>query len=99
MGATFTISRIELKRMLTTLGISERNIDELIAELNRAHRHANAVTFAGMLQKVGLKEDDVSNVLRRIGIDDITITSIFNMLEEERIKSAYGRVVDISLEG
>ena len=98
MGATFTVSRIELKRTLTTLGVSERNIDDLLSELNRAHRHANAVIFAGMLQKAGLKQDDVANVLRRIGIDDITMASIFNVLEEEKIKGAYGRVVDMYLE-
>lgn len=98
MGATFTISRIELKRMLTTLGVSERKIDELTAELNKMRRHANAVTFAGMLQKAGLKAEDAANVLRRIGIDDITINNIFNTLEEERIKSAYGKVVDLVLD-
>jgi copper homeostasis protein CutC len=98
MGATFTVNRIELKRMLTMLGVSERSIDEMTAELNKMHRHANAVVFAGMLQKAGVKEEDIANVLRRIGIDDITITNIFSMLEEERIKSAYGKVVDLSIE-
>ncbi len=98
MGTSFTISRIELKRMLTTLGVSERSIDELIAELNKMHKHANAIAFSGMLAKAGLKSEDVTNVLRRIGIDDITITSIFDTLEEERIKSAYGKVVDLSFE-
>ena len=98
MGATFTVSRIELKRTLTTLGVSEKKIDELIADLNKAHRHANAVSFAGMLEKAGLKADDAANVLRRIGVDDITINSIFNVLEEDRIKSAYGKVVDLIIE-
>ncbi|MDE1854803.1 MAG: hypothetical protein KGH57_00575 [Candidatus Micrarchaeota archaeon] len=98
MGATFTVSRIELKRTLTTLGVSEKKIDELTGELNRMHRHANAVVFAGMLQRAGLKAEDAANVLRRIGIDDIAISSIFNTLEEDRIKSAYGKVVDIVVE-
>jgi ribulose 1,5-bisphosphate carboxylase large subunit-like protein len=62
------------------------------------HRHANAVFFAGLLQKAGLKQEDVAKVLRRIGIDDINMTSIFSMLEEEKIKNAYGRVVEMSLE-
>ena len=98
MGATFTVSRIELKRMLTSMGVSEKSIDELVANLNKMHRHANAVTFAGMLQKYALKSDDISNVLRRIGVDDITISNVLNTLDEERIKSTYGRIVDIVLE-
>lgn len=98
MGATFTVNRIALKRMLTVLSLSERSIDELLANLNKMHRHVNAVAFAGMLQRLGLKSDSIANVLRRIGIDDITIASIFNMLDEERIKSAYGRIVEIQIE-
>ncbi|VVB77334.1 Uncharacterised protein [uncultured archaeon] len=98
MGATFTVSRIALKRMLTAMKLSEKSSDELLANLNKMHRHINAVAFAGMLQRLGMKTEDVTNVLRRLGIDDITISSIFNMLDEERIKSAYGRVVELYLE-
>lgn len=98
MGLSYTVNRIELKRTLTILGVSEKNIDDLLAELNKMHRHVNAVSFAGMLQKIGLKNEDIGDVLRRIGIDDITITSIFNVLDEEKIKSTYGRVVEILME-
>lgn len=98
MGVSFTVNRIELKRMLTSLGASEKNIDDLIANLNKMHRHANAVAFAGMLQKLGLKTEGIGNILRRIGIDDISISNIFNTLDEEKIKNTYGRIVDISIE-
>lgn len=98
MAGTFTVNRIELKRMLTMLGVSERSIDDLVADMNKMHRHVNAIAFAGMLQKIGVKGVDVANVLRRIGLDDVTITSIFNMLEEQRIKNAYGKAVDLSIE-
>jgi len=98
LGETFTVSKVTLKRMLTVLRLSERNIDELLANLNRMHKHINAVAFAGMLQRLGLRPDDIANVLRRIGIDDITISNIFNMVDEERIKNAYGKVVEIFIE-
>ncbi|MGA3020778.1 MAG: hypothetical protein ABSD68_02415 [Candidatus Micrarchaeales archaeon] len=98
MGLSFTVNRIELKRMLSVLGVSERNIDEFIGELNRMHRHTNVVLFANMVQKLGLKNDDVTNVLRRIGIDDVVISNVFNVLDEERIKSTYGRVVELLFE-
>ncbi len=91
------VKRIELKRMLTVLGVSERSIDGFLAELNKMHKHANVVAFSGMLQKMGLRNDDIANVLRRVGLDDIAISNTFNMLDEEKIKSAYGRVVEISL--
>lgn len=98
MGATFIVNRLELKRILTVLRVGERNIDELLAELNKQHRHVNAIAFAQMLLKLGIKGDEVENVLRRIGIDDISISSIFNIIDEDKIKSTYGRVVDIRIE-
>jgi len=98
MGATFTINRIELKRMLTVLGVGEKSIEDLLADLNKMHRHVNVVAFAGMLQRIGLRSEEVLNLLRRVGVDDITISNIFNVLDEDKIKSAYGRVVEISLE-
>ncbi|MEM0074697.1 MAG: hypothetical protein QXR85_00680 [Candidatus Micrarchaeaceae archaeon] len=97
MGATFTISRQKLQRMLTIIGVSEKTIQELLAELNKQHRHVNAVSFAGMLEKSGLKAEQVVNVLRRIGIDDVTITNVLNMLDEEKIKKEYGRLVYLEL--
>jgi hypothetical protein len=98
MGVSFTVNRIEMKRMLTVLGVSERSIDEMLSQLNKMHRHVNVVSFAGMLQKVGLKGEEVSNVLRRIGVDDVTLSNVLNTLDEERIRSTYGRIVEISLE-
>ncbi len=97
MGVTFTVSRIELKKILTVMGVSEMNIDSIISQLNKMHRHVNAVVFAGMLQKTGLKTDDVTNILRRIGIDDVSITNIFDAIDEERIKSAYGKMAELRL--
>lgn len=98
MGVTFTVSRMELKRTLTALGVNERSIDDMLAEMNKQHRHVNVVAFAGMLQKAGLSPDEAANVLRRIGVDDVSITSIFDTLDEERIKGAYGKVVDLVVE-
>jgi hypothetical protein len=98
MGVSFTVTRIELKRMLTVLGVSERGIDDLIVELNRMHKHANVVVFANMIQKLGLNNEGVTNVLRRIGIDDVVISNIFNVIDEEKIKSTYGRIVELTFE-
>lgn len=84
--------------MLTFLGVGEKHIDELVANLNKSRRHVNAITFAGMLEKLGLSQENVTNILRRIGIDDIAIESIFSTLDEERIKSSYGRLVEVTVD-
>lgn len=98
MPDTFTVSKIELKRMLSSLGVSEKNIESTLSTIDKTHRHVNAVAFAGMLQRFGLKEKDIANILRRIGIDDISITNIFDTLDEERIRSAFGKAVEIYID-
>ncbi|MGC8628680.1 MAG: hypothetical protein ACP5T4_00510 [Candidatus Micrarchaeia archaeon] len=97
MGATFAVSRHALQRMLVLLGVSDKTVQELLGELNKQHRHINAIAFAGLLEKIGLKPEQVVNILRRIGIDDVTITNIMNGLDEEKIKKEYGKLVDLEL--
>ena len=98
MVGSFSISRIDMKRMLTSMGVSDKSVESLLSSLNKMHRHVNAVAFVGMLQKIGLKQREISNMLRRIGIDDVSITEVFNTLDEERIKSAFGRIVELRVE-
>ncbi len=98
MGNTFIVSRLDLKKMLTNLKVSDKNIDELESGLNRMHRHVNAVAFAGMLQKLGLKQAEITNILRRIGLEDVSITSVLNSLDEERISATFGKVVILNID-
>jgi hypothetical protein len=98
LGETFIISRIDIKKILTKLGISDKSIEELLSSMNKMHRHVNVVSFASMLQKLGLKQQDITNVLRRMGIEDIAITSVLNILDEEKIRGTLGRVVDLDIE-
>lgn len=97
MGETFAINRIQLRKMLTVLGISDKNINSMESILNKSHRHVNAIAFSGVLQRMGLKQDDIKNVLRKIGIDDVTITDILNMLDEDKINETFGKVVELSV--
>lgn len=95
---TFTVSRVALKRMLTPLGVSDRAAENMLATLNKMHRHVNVVLFVDMLEKLGVKQYDVNNILRRIGIDDAKIAEVFNVLDEERIRSTFGKVVTLKVE-
>ncbi len=98
MGETFVISRMDIKKILTMLGVSDKSIEELLSSMNKMHRHVNVVSFASMLQKLGLKQQDITNVLRRMGIEDIAITSVLNILDEDKIRGTLGRVVDLDIE-
>ena len=98
MGGSFSMNKIELKRILSSFKISDKNIEGIIAQLDRMHKHVNVLTFTEMLQGAGLKRDDVINVLRRAGIDDITISNVFDVLEEERIRNTFGKLIELSVD-
>jgi hypothetical protein len=98
LPGSFSVNRIELKKMLTSLGVSDAAVEGVITTLNKMHRHVNVVFFVDMLEKIGLKQYDINNILRRIGIDDASIAEIFNVLDEERIQSTFGKIVKLEVE-
>lgn len=98
MGASYTVNKIEFKRMLTTFKVSNINIDMLLVQIDKSYKHINAVALAEQLQKFGLKQTDIANIFRRIGVDDITISNIFDIVEAEKIKSTFGRLIELSVD-
>ena len=95
---TFTLSRQELRRILITFGVSEKGITSIIASMEKSHRHINLLSFISMLEKSGLERDAVSNVLRRIGLSDLSIEQALNAIDEQRVSSEIGRVYDAILD-
>ena len=84
--------------MLSSLGINQGSIEATLSIIEKSHKHVDAIAFVGMLQKLGLKSNDIENILRRIGVDDTRIVEIFNALDEERIEAIYGRVAELKVE-
>ena len=95
---TYTISRQELKRILIAFGIGEKSIEQLLGTLEKAHRHVNVVGFAALLEKIGVSRDKTTNVLRRLGLDDVTIQQILDTSDEQRILAESGRLFDVSVD-
>ncbi len=95
---TFTISRPELRRMLTAFGVTEKNMAALFSSMEKAHRHINIIAFVSMLEKAGLDRDEASNLFRRLNMGDITIKRAFDLVDEERINSETGRLYDVTVD-
>jgi SOS response regulatory protein OraA/RecX len=92
------MSRQELRRVLVAFGMNEKNIANLLTSMEKAHRHVNVIAFAGMLEKASLDREKISNVLRRLGIDDLTIRNILNTMDEQKIKAETGRLFTVNVE-
>ncbi len=94
---TFTISRQELRRILTIYKVDESSMAKLFSDMEKAHRHINAIAFAGMLEKINLKRDAIVNVLRRLGMDDVTINSTIDSMDEQKLLAESGRIFEATI--
>ena len=97
MKNSFVVSKTDLKKMVTSLGISEGSTEAMLAKLNKMHGHVDAVAFVGILEKIGVHNKDISNILRRVGVDDASINSVFNTLDKVKIEETYGKVSRLKL--
>lgn len=96
--SSFALGRMEIRHILISFNVSEKNIENLLSNLEKAHRHINVVTFIAMLDRVGLDRDKVTEVLRRFGIDDVTISRSMEAVDENRIMSETGRIYNVTIE-
>ena len=98
MAGTYVINKIELKRILNSFGINIRSVEGTLGALDKMHKNVNAIEFAKMLFGLGLKQVQVETILRRIGIDDLAISDIFDRIDEDKIHQSFGRVVELGVD-
>ena len=98
MAGTYIINKIELKRILNSFGVNIRSVEGILGTLDKMHKNVNAIEFAKMLFGLGLKQAQVETILRRIGVDDLAISGIFDRIDEDKIHQSFGRVVELSVD-
>ncbi len=95
---TFTVSRTEIRHMLSSFKVSEKNIQTLLNSMEKMHRHINVISVISLVESYGLNKDQITQLLRRIGIDDTTIAEAIEMLDEHKIVSEGGRLYYATLD-
>ncbi len=95
---SFAISRSELRKVLVSVGMADRNIMALFGMLDKAHKHVNAVAFVTMMQRMGIEYDKSIIVLRRMGLDDVTISNVMEMVDESKIDAEIGRIYNATVD-
>jgi len=98
MPETYTISRDELRRILVAFKVSEKAIARLIGDMEKAHRHMNVIAFASMLEKLDISRQTMSQIFRRLGMDEIIVNKVFNMVDEQKMLAESGRLYEASLD-
>jgi len=95
---TFAIGRNELRKVLVGVGMDEKNILGLFSVLNKAHKHINAIVLVTTLERMGLDRDKSTRVLRRIGMDDVSISNVFRMVDESKIEAEIGKLYNATVD-
>jgi len=97
-GRTFVMSRIELRRVLVASGVKEREIAAIVSQIEKSHMHINVISFAALLEKAGLNNERVTNIFRRLGMGDIDIRNVMDMIDSYKINAETGRLYDVTLD-
>ncbi len=97
-GKTFTLLRVEMRRMLVAAGLNEHDIGAILAQIEKSHRHMSIVAFAALLEKSGLNKEKISNVFRRFGMDDIAIHEVMDIIDSYKINAETGRLYEVRLD-
>lgn len=97
-GKTFTLLRVELRRILVASGLPEKEISGILSQLEKSHRHMSIIAFAALLEKAGLNNEHISNIFRRFGMDDITIHEVIDMIDSYKINAETGRLYEVRLD-
>ncbi len=98
LAGSLGISKLEFKKLLASFKVGEKNIEQIVGQLDKMHSHVNVLMFTDMLLRTGLHQSDVINILRRIGIDDVSVSNVMDAFEEERIKNTFGKIVELTIE-
>ncbi|MGC8495980.1 MAG: hypothetical protein ACP5MX_02120 [Candidatus Micrarchaeia archaeon] len=96
-SGSVTILRNELRRILIAMHVDDKNIEALFSSMEKGHRHVNVIAFVSSLEKINLSRDQIANVLRRIGISDVAISNIFEMVDVQKISAEIGKVYNINV--
>ena len=85
-------------KLLNSFGVNIRSVENMLGVLDKMHKNVNAVEFAKMLFGLGLKQIQVETILRRIGVDDLATSDIFDRIDEDKIHQSFGRVVELNVD-
>jgi hypothetical protein len=95
---SFSITKVELRKLLINYGISENTIARFFGDLEKSHRHINAIAFISLMEKSGVSNSDIINVLRRLGMDDVVISRLMNDEDESKLSVEPGRIFEATID-
>ncbi|MBI5046788.1 ATP-binding protein [Candidatus Micrarchaeota archaeon] len=77
VSRSISLVKEKKRRKMKQFGLGENRIEELTKMFEKGNRHMDVVTFVILLERYGIARRNVSEFLKDVGSDDITIINIF----------------------
>ena len=81
MSNSIKILKDDFRRKLRSYGLSEVYIEESSRLFDKGNNHSDVITFVITLERFGLLRRDITDFLKDIGVDDLTLIHIFGKVD------------------
>ena len=94
MGKSVIFLKEEMRRRMRQYGLSEEKIEEVSRTFEKNNKHIDAITLVVLLeQRFGLDRRSITEFLKDVGIDDITIINIFGKVDLKKTELSGSREI------
>jgi intein/homing endonuclease len=95
MPKSFPKEKVEFKKRLREMGLTDEKIEEIAKMIEKKARHIDAVDLVIELERRGVDRAAITSFYRELGIDDPTIVNIFAAADR---KKAGGEITHVTIE-
>ncbi|MBS3067678.1 hypothetical protein J4450_03180 [Candidatus Micrarchaeota archaeon] len=83
----------ELRRKMRQYGLSEEKIEDVSRTFEKNNHHIDTISFVILLERFGLDRRSITEFLKDVGIDDITIINIFGKVDLKKTEMSGSREI------
>ncbi|MEM2963142.1 MAG: ATP-binding protein [Candidatus Anstonellales archaeon] len=98
MAKVVSFERGELKKKLLSFGLDTVHIEEIVSLFSKKNNHLDVISFVILLERYGLGRNNITSLLKDMGIDDLTIINIFSKTDFKKLGMTGRDITQVILE-
>lgn len=97
MAESFAFEKPAFRRKLKELGLTDVQLEEIMALFDQRSRHMDALNFALTVERFGIGRDAVYRFLKETGIDDPSLINVFSRVDLKKAGLDESKVQEVVL--
>ncbi len=93
MANSVTFLKEEFRKKIRRLGMAEERIEEMCRTFEKYNKHIDVISFVILLERFGIDRRNITDFLKDVGIDDITIINIFGKVDVKKTELSGAREI------